>query len=174
MHRRQAIGILGLAGTGLAGTGTLSAALSDRDRFPGIYKLVSWRTTNPDGTVIEPLGANPFGRITYHKSGHMSVMLMRRDRKTLARVDAQKANIDELRQALQTAQGAASGFIAYMGTFEVQQDRNIVIHHLEGGSSPSFAGSDFERHYELDSKGLTLSVPPALNSKLYWERVGEA
>jgi hypothetical protein len=169
MDRRHAIGVLALAGTG-----TLSAALSDRDRFPGIYKLVSWRTTNPDGSVIEPLGANPFGRITYHKSGHMSVMLMRPDRKALARVDPQKASIDELRQALQAAQGAASSFIAYMGTFEVQQNRSIVIHHLEGGSSPSFRGSDFERHYELESNGITLSVPPALNSKLFWERVADA
>jgi hypothetical protein len=169
MDRRQAMGILGLAGTA-----SLSAALSDRDRFPGIYKLVSWRTTSPEGKVTEPLGTNPFGRITYHKSGHMSVMLMRRDRETPVRVNAQTAAMDELRQSLKTAQEAASGFIAYMGTFDVKQDRSIVIHHIEGGSSPSFGGSDFERHYEFDGRGLTLSVPPNLNSKLYWERVADA
>jgi hypothetical protein len=169
MDRRHAIALLGLAGSA-----TLSAAPSDRDRFPGIYKLISWRTTNPDGTVTEPLGANPVGRITYHKSGHMSVMLMRRDRKAPPRVNAQTATIEELRQGLQTAQAAAAGFVAYMGTYDVKDDRSIVIHHLEGGSSPSFAGSDFERHYEIDSKGITLSVPPALNSRLYWERVGDA
>ncbi len=169
MNRRQAIGILSIGGVA-----RLSAALPDRDRFPGIYKLVGWKTTGPDGKITEPLGPNPFGRITYHKSGHLSVMLMRPDRETLTRINVQTATIDELRQALQAAQGAASGFIAYMGTYDVKQDRNLVIHHLEGGSSPSFKGTDFERHYELDNRGLTLSVPPALNSKLYWERVGDA
>ncbi|MBZ5611082.1 MAG: lipocalin-like domain-containing protein [Acidobacteriia bacterium] len=169
MDRRHAIGVLGFAG--LAG---LQAATSARDRLPGIYKLLSWRTTNPDGTVVEPLGADPIGRVTYHKSGQMSVMLMRRDRKPPPRVNPQTANLDEVRGALRQAQRTNSGFIAYMGTFEVQEERGIVIHHIEGGSSPTFSGVDFERRYEFTSKGLYLSVPPNFNSKLEWERVADA
>ena len=169
MERRQVISL------GLAGVASLTAA-SDSDRFPGIYKLVSWKSTNADGTVVEPLGADPIGRITYHKSGHMSVQLMRRDRKPLPRLDIQTASIDELRAGLRTAQsGTAGGFIAYMGTYEVQADRHIVIHHLEGGSSPAFSGQDFERRYELTDKGLNLSAPPNFDSnKLVWERVANA
>lgn len=169
MDRRHAIGVLGFAGMA-----SLHAAPSARDRLPGIYKLISWRTTNPDGTVVEPLGADPIGRVTYHKSGLMSVMLMRRDRKALPRVNPQTATIDEVREALRQTQGTNQGFIAYMGTFEVQEERSIVIHHIQGGSSPTFAGSDFERRFELTSKGLTLSVPPNFNSKLEWERVADA
>ncbi|HYL38970.1 MAG TPA: lipocalin-like domain-containing protein [Bryobacteraceae bacterium] len=169
MDRRQAIGVLGLAGVA-----SLKAAPSARDRFPGIYKLISWRTTNPDGSVVEPLGPDPIGRITYHKSGHMSVMLMRRDRKTLPRINVQTATIDQLREAFRQAQATGAGFIAYMGTYDVDESRNIVTHHIEGGSSPTFSGANFERHYELTSKSLFLSVPPALNSKLEWERVGDA
>ena len=169
MDRRQAIGLLGMAGAA-----SLIAA-PDRDRFPGIYKLVSWKTTNPDGSVTEPLGADPIGRITYHQSGHMSVQLMRRDRKPLPRLDIQTASADELRAALRAAQGGTtSGFVAYMGTYTVHEDRNIVIHHLEGGSAASMAGSDFERHYELTGKNLILSVPPSLTAKLIWERVADA
>ncbi|HEX6897045.1 MAG TPA: lipocalin-like domain-containing protein [Bryobacteraceae bacterium] len=170
MERRQVIGLIGLAGAA-----SLLAA-PDRDRFPGIYKLVSWKNTNADGTVVEPMGADPIGRITYHKSGHMSVQLMRRDRRPLPRLDLQTATADELRTALRTAQGGtAGGFVAYMGTYEVQADRHIVIHHLEGGSSPTFTGQNFERRYELTDKGINLSAPPNFdNNKLVWERVADA
>lgn len=167
MNRRQAIGALGLAAVA-----SLPAVVSDRERFPGIYRVVSWKTTNPDGTVVEPLGANPIGRITYHKSGYM--MSMRCDRTPPVRINPQTANIEVLREEVRRAQGAASGFVAYMGTFEVQEDRSIVIHHLEGGSSPNFAGARFERRYEFTSKGLNLSVPANFNTRLEWERVGDA
>ena len=169
MDRRHAIGVLGLAGIA-----SLRAAPSARERLPGIYKLLSWKTTDPDGTVVEPLGADPIGRITYHSSGLMSVMLMRRDRKALARVNPQTASVDEVREALRDAQRNNAGFIAYMGTFEIQEERSIVIHHIVGGSSATFTGANFERRYELTSKGLWLSVPPNFSSKLEWERVGDA
>ena len=169
MDRRKAIGILGFAG--IAG---LQAASSAHERLPGIYKLISWKTTNPDGTVVEPLGAEPIGRITYHKNGLMSVMLMRRDRKASARINPQTATDEEVREVLRQTLGTNAGFIAYMGTFELNEDRSIVIHHIEGGSSPTFTGANFERRYTLTSKGLSLSVPPNFNSNLEWERVGDA
>jgi hypothetical protein len=104
----------------------------------------------------------------------MSVMLMRRGRKPLGRVNAQTANIEEVREALRQTQGTNSGFIAYMGTYEIQEERSIVIDHIEGGSSATFAGSDFERRFEFTIKGLNLIVPPNFNSKLEWERVADA
>jgi len=169
MDRRQAMSLIGCAG--VVG---LEAASSARERLPGIYKLISWKTANPDGSVVEPLGADPIGRITYHKSGLMSVMLMRRGRKAPARIDPQTATDEELREALRQTLGTNSGFIAYMGTFELNEDRSIVIHHIEGGSSATFTGANFERRYTLTNKGLALSVPPNFNSNLEWERVGDA
>jgi len=169
MDRRQVISILGLAGAV-----SLKAAPSVPDRFPGIYKLNSWKTTNPDGTIVEPMGPDPIGRITYHKSGYMSAILMRRDRKAVPRIDIKSASIDELREAVRALQGANSGFVTYMGTYDVDEAKSQVTHHLQGGSSPSFIGVDFLRQYEFYSKGLYLSVPPQLNSKLEWERVADA
>jgi len=169
MDRRQAIGLLGFAGAA-----RLGAAPSSREGLLGIYRLIYWRTTNPDGTVVEPLGADPIGRITYHKSGLMSVMLMRRNRSPQSRVNVQTAGIDELREAVREAQAMGSNFIAYMGTFDVDEDRRIVTHRIVGGSSSSFSGANFERRFELTGNGLVLSVPPNFNSRLEWERVGDA
>lgn len=170
MDRREAIGILGVAATA-----SLLGQPADRDRFPGIYKLVSWRNTAPDGRMVEPMGADVIGRITYHKSGHMYVMIMRNSRQAVPRIDFKSATIDELRDALQRSQTMGGGFVAYMGTYDVQPERHIVIHHLVGGSSPGFTGQDFERRYELTEKGLNLSAPPNFESnKLIWERVADA
>jgi len=169
MDRRQAIGLLGFAGVA-----RLGAAPSSRDRLPGIYRLIYWRTTNPDGTVVEPLGADPIGRITYHSNGLMSVMLMRRNRSAQRRLDVQTATIDDLRQAVREAQAMGSNFVAYMGTFDVDEDRSIVTHRIVGGSSPTFYGANFERRFELTGQGLVLSVPPNFNSRLEWERAGDA
>ena len=169
MDRRQAIGLFGFAG--VAG---LLAAPSSRDRLPGIYRLIYWRTTNPDGTVLEPLGPDPIGRITYHNNGLMSVMLMRRNRGPQARVNVQTATIEDLRDAVRNTQAMGSNFVAYMGTFDVDEDRHIVTHRIAGGSSPAFTGANFERRFELTANGLVLSVPPNFNSRLEWERVGDA
>lgn len=169
MDRRQVIGLLAFAGVA-----DLHAAPSLRDRLPGIYKLISWKTSNADGTVAEPLGADPIGRITYHSNGLMSVMLMRPNRTPQPRLNIQTATIDELREAAREAQALGSSFIAYMGTFDVDEDRRIVTHRIVGGSSPAFTGANFERRFELTGNGLALSVPPNFNSRLEWERVGDA
>lgn len=169
MDRRKAIATLGVA----AAAG-LKAAPSVQDRFPGIYKLNSWKQTNRDGSITEPLGPSPIGRITYHKSGYMSAILMRPDRKPLPRIDPQTATMEELREAVRSLQSASSAFITYMGTYTIDEAKSHVIHHLEGGSSPTFIATDFVRQYEFYSKGLYLSVPPQLNAKLEWERIADA
>ena len=170
IHRREAMSLLGAA----AGAASLKAAPSARDRFPGVYKLTSYKTTAPDGKVTDNLGPDPVGRITYHKSGLMSVMLMRRERTAPPRIDINTASIDELREALRQAQSYNGGFIAYMGTYTVDEPNSNVTHHLQGGSGPNFAGQDFLRRYELTDTAIVLSVPPQLNSRLVWERVGDA
>jgi hypothetical protein len=168
MNRRHAVGMLGLAGLA-----SLKAAPA-RDRFPGIYKLVSWRTTNEDGSIVEPMGHDPIGRITYHKAGYMSAILMRRDRKAPPRIDLKTALIDELREAVRQMQTNGGAFVTYMGTFDVDEKASTVTHHLQGGSSPTFIGIDFLRRYAFTEKGINLSTPPNFNSTLVWERVADA
>src|SRR6185295_10883621 len=77
MQRRRAIQLAGLAATAVR----LSAAAAVREKFLGVWKLVSYDSHPQDGPVRQVYGPNPIGRITYDKAGHMSAFLMRPGRK---------------------------------------------------------------------------------------------
>jgi len=61
-----------------------AATPSVRDRFIGTWRLVTFDATLADGTKTKPYGDPPEGRIQYEKSGRMSAMLMRSDRKKIS------------------------------------------------------------------------------------------
>ncbi|HEV2688580.1 MAG TPA: lipocalin-like domain-containing protein, partial [Bryobacteraceae bacterium] len=48
-----------------------------RDRFIGVWKLVSCELKSANGDLTYPYGEQPIGRITYDKAGRMSATLMR-------------------------------------------------------------------------------------------------
>ena len=59
MNRRQWIGGIGLASVA-------TAAPAARNRFIGVWKLVSCERKSKDGRIDYPYGEKPIGRITYH------------------------------------------------------------------------------------------------------------
>ena len=74
MNRRQLIGTIGLAAVTQAAPGV-------RDRFIGVWKLISCERKSNDGKLSYPYGEKPIGRITYDKAGRMSAILMRPGRR---------------------------------------------------------------------------------------------
>ena len=151
MHRRQAIATLGFA----AG---LKAAPAIRDRFIGVWKLVSYENKRPNGEVIQVYGPNPVGRIMYEKSGRMAATLMRPGRKPPQ--DPRTPTPEELREI-------QSGFVAYFGTFDVDESAQTVIHHVEAALNPAWPGTDLKRHYDFSGDRLTLSTGTLT---LVWQR----
>jgi hypothetical protein len=156
MRRRQALGLLGAA----AAAG-VEAAPSARDRFAGVYKLVSYQRKAPNGDVTGPYGPNPVGRITYDKAGRMSALLMRPGRKPPK--DPGAVTLEEYREVHR-------GFVAYMGTFDVDETSRTVVHHVEAALHPAWVGTDLKRHYEFSGNRLTLSIPGPTTTTLVWER----
>ena len=160
MNRRHLVGALGAA-----------AFAADRDRFPGVYKLLSCERKAKDGSVSYPYGEHPVGRITYDKAGRMSAQLMRPGRKqTTATTPGssttfRSASVEDLREAI-------SGFIAYFGTFDVDPSARVVTHHVQGCLVPSWVGVDLKRSYEFSGeKRLVLSAGSAdASTRLVWER----
>lgn len=66
---------------------------------------------------------------------------------------------------------AAGGFIAYFGTFDVDEPSTSVIHHVEACLVPSWVGHDLKRKYRFQGNRLMLSaVTSSFTVELVWER----
>jgi hypothetical protein len=130
-------------------------AIVEKKQFVGAWKLVSSEHRSPDGQLTYPLGRDPVGIIMYDASGHMSAQIMRPDRPAFASGDVDKGTPTEIKFAYE-------GFIAYFGTYEVNEEEGTVTHHVEGSSFPNWVGSAQRRFFEFSGNRLTLSTPPIL------------
>ena len=58
---------------------------------------------------------------------------------------------------------AYAGYIAYFGTYEVNEAGDTVVHHVHGALNPGWVGGDQVRRMRFDGELLVLStdVPKA-------------
>jgi hypothetical protein len=64
-----------------------------------------------------------------------------------------------------------SGFVAYCGTFDVDEAKHNVIHHVMIAMHPAWVGGNQIRSYEFHGNRLTLSVNlKGRRGVLVWER----
>ncbi len=141
-----------------------------KEQFTGTWKLVSSEYRRLDGKLAYSKGRDAVGILMYDASGHMSVQIMRPDRPAFASGDHLKGTPEEIKSAFK-------GFVAYYGTYEVNEEEGTVTHHLEGSLFPNWVGTDLKRFFEFSGNQLTLSTPPMpmggqqLTGVLLWERV---
>lgn len=140
-------------------------------RFVGAWRLVSWEERLPDGTVRpnRVIGPKGIGSIMYSDSGRMCAMLMNPER---AGWPAEGLPSDA---AVRTA---FDGFVAYCGTYEVNDKEHYVVHHVEMDKAPNIVGTDRRRSFVFSGNRLALTLPSppregATQSTLTWERVGK-
>jgi hypothetical protein len=163
MNRRTVLGMITAAAA-------LPSTAAVRDQFIGVWKLVSMERKAPDGTLTHPYGDAPIGRITYDRSGRMSAQLMRPGRGHASLTPA-SSSTDALRTASnEDLREMVNGFSAYFGTFDVDEGRKTVIHHVQAALLPSWVGTDLKRTYEFSGNRLTLRVASASSLTLVWEK----
>ncbi len=140
-----------------------------KEQFVGAWKLISSEFRRSDGEVSYPLGKNAVGLLIYDASGHVSAHLMRPDRPAFASSDHLKGTPAEIKTAFE-------GYIAYYGTYEVNEEEDTVTHHVEGSAFPNWVGTALRRFFEFSGNRLTLSTPPMpmggeqVTGLLIWER----
>jgi hypothetical protein len=160
INRRQAIGTIGLAAA-------MQAAPPPRGRFIGVWSLVRCERKSKDGRIDYPYGEKPVGRITYDRAGRMSAQLMRPGRRSTVapgvNLIAGNATSEEIREAV-------NGFIAYFGTFDVDESAQTVIHHVQACLVPSWVGTDLKRTYRFYAGRLVLTAVTTSLVELTWER----
>jgi hypothetical protein len=133
-----------------------------KQQFIGSYRLVWYVTFDQNGA--ERKTSYTVGQISYDAAGRMSAQLMASDRPQFS-----GTSVDEAQRAT-----AYSTYIAYFGRYEVDVDKGVVMHHVEGGLRPSMVGTAMPRYFEFSPDGNTLFLATKsgdrMTGRLRWER----
>jgi hypothetical protein len=140
-------------------------------RFVGAWRLLSWEARDSRGDIQYPFGEQAAGQLFYDAVGNMSAQLMSADRARFAVRDPALSTDAEVRDAF-------DGYVAYFGTYSIDESKCAVTHHVTGASFPNWIGIDLVRYYAFDVGGrLRLSTPPidvggqSLEYILLWEHL---
>ncbi len=131
-------------------------AQSDRQRLIGSWRHIG---STVDGKPRPGQGAHPKGIIIYDPYGHMACQVAP-DRAVTKAGD--KPTGDEAKAAL-------DGYIAYFGSYSVDEKARTVTHHRAGSVQPGDKG-DLVRGYEFVGDRLVLR-PIGTATEVMWERI---
>ena len=150
LGRALMIGMLALPLT------VVGQAQTDAERFVGDYTLISYVTFPEAGPAVD---MQYVGRLSYDRAGNMSGLgmpsgLPEREREVGSRL---------------------TGGFAYWGKVTVDDEKKIVIHHVEGSPlMPGWVGGDNVRFYEFEGDLLRLSLKNSdgrTTATLTWRRL---
>jgi len=144
----------------------------DKEKFTGAWKLISTYYRSEDGEVIYPFGREVIGLLMYDGKRHMAVQIIKANRPNFASNDWLQGTPEEIKAAFE-------GYRCYFGTYDVDEEKKIVTHHVEGSSYPNWMTGEVEhvRYYEFSGNRLTLRTVPLLMGgkkvvgRLVWERL---
>lgn len=125
-------------------------------RLHGAWRYVGSMT---DGKPTPGRGTNPKGIIYYDPSGTMVVQVA---------PDKERSKTGAAPTPAE-AQAALAGYIAYFGTYTVDEKAATVTHHRHASVQPGDV-ADLVRGYELSGDRLILR-PPGTAYEVVWERI---
>jgi Lipocalin-like domain len=134
----------------------VSGSSDEAKRFHGAWRYVG---ATQDGKPRADRGANARGLIYYDPSGLMSVQVAPDRERSKAASEPTPGE----------AKAALSGYIAYFGTYTVDEQAGTVTHHRQGSVQPGDT-ADLVRGYEFRGDRLILR-PPGTTYEVLWERV---
>ena len=125
-------------------------------RLHGAWRYLGSMT---DGKPTPGRGANPKGIIYYDPSGAMVVQVA---------PDKDRAKAGSA-PTPDEAQAALAGYVAYFGTYTVDEKAATVTHHRHASVQPGDV-ADLVRGYEFAGDRLILR-PPGTTYEVLWERI---
>jgi len=126
--------------------GSQTARERDAPRFVGTWRLVSDTQT---------------GIMIYDSLGNMAAQVMpNRERRKYAAAEPTP----------EEAKAAITGYLAYFGTYAVDEQARTVIHHRKGNINPGQVGDDIVRNYVFESNDRLVLTPAGSTNKIVWER----
>jgi len=120
----------------------------------GTWRLVHSVEVGPGGEKRYPFGEDAVGYITYAESGVMTVQITRRVRAP----------------AGPEAVVVKKDYLAYFGRYELDLDKGVVRHLLEGQLFPGDHPARLEREYHFFDDKLSLKPTDGKNQEILWQR----
>ena len=142
-----------------------------KEKLIGTWKLVSCVGHWSDGRTTYPYGPNPAGVLAYDANGNFSAQIQDQDRPLFESGNLLRGTPEEFKAAFE-------GYVAYYGTYEVDEAAGSLTHHVQGSLFPNWVGVDQSRLFEFSDNRLLLTTPPfqgkqsQLTLTLIWERSG--
>jgi hypothetical protein len=136
----------------------------------GTWALVATEWRRADGRHANPFGEGAAGVLMYDAAGNMAAQVMRAERPKPT--DGAATGIDAAMAA------PAPGYIAYFGTYEIDEAAGVVAHTVVGAAFPAWTGTTHRRRFSLNGDRLTLrddvvaSDGVTVAAATTWQRVG--
>jgi len=113
------------------------------------------------------LGPRPRGYITYTSTRRVCTMIGSSERPRWT---------DGAHPTSAEASGIFANMVAYCGTYTVDEDSGVVVHHVELDLSPNRVGTDRKRKFSLSGDRLELHPSPPWPAgvrdwTVTWERI---
>jgi hypothetical protein len=152
-------------------SGSASTLESMASRLVGVWKLVSYTVQEEGRENSLPFGPESEGFLICTPDGFVSAQLMKPGRSLFQGQNWRGGTADEYQQA-------GSGYIAYCGSYEVDEENETVTHTPSVALVPNLVHKAQSRLITLGGELLTLralipmtkGVP--VTSRLEWQRVG--
>jgi hypothetical protein len=139
--------LIGCSTTGpsskIGGDGALAS------RLVGTWQVLELRDTDASGKTSYPYGEHPKGYIVYDATGRVHVQVMRTPATPPFAADDAHGTDQEVRAAY-------DGYIAYFGTYDVDEAQSKVIHRVQGSLMPSYTGTDQPRPIKIVGDDLVI------------------
>lgn len=133
------------------------------NKLIGTWKLVSYELPSSDNTVYYPFGQDCVGYLIYTSDGYVSAQLMKKGRSKYASGLLHDGTTDEMAEA-------AHGYMAYTGTYSIDESTMSVTHHIELSMNPTWTYQSQIRRISLHENILTITAD-INNATLVWEKV---
>jgi hypothetical protein len=140
--------VMFLAQVGARGTsGQAAPASAEAKRFIGTWRLISDAST---------------GLMYYDGLGNMAAQVM--PNRARAKYAGTQPTPDEAKEAI-------TGYLAYFGTYTVNEGAHTITHHRRANINPGQVGDDVVRGYQFAPGDRVILTPVGSATQIIWERM---
>jgi hypothetical protein len=119
----------------------------------GTWRVVEFADLDKGGKWQYKYGEHPRGYIVYDATGHVHVQIM----KVPPLAPFSEANTDDGKPpSAEHALAAYTAYVAYFGTYTVDEEKHMVTHHVEGSLRPDYTDTDQARPFRLEGDRLEI------------------